>query len=129
MSEANKTQVGGTHYKTGTLEHWDWCELQGVGYLEGCATKYVARFRDKAGRQDLEKAQHYVQKLIELHRLGQRKNRAQPSLQTHEAWVINARLTVMQEHICMRLLLWKDHTDIQLALDEIGSLIKVEYPG
>jgi len=63
---ANQRQIGGDHYKNGQLEHWDLIERYGIGYLEGCATKYIARWRKKNGLQDLEKADHYVQKLIEL---------------------------------------------------------------
>ena len=69
MSEANKRQIGGTHYKT-SYEHWDMVLDAGLGYLDGCATKYVARWRKKDGAKDLEKALHYVEKLIETHALG-----------------------------------------------------------
>lgn len=64
-------QVGGSHYKTGSIEHWDLVSRYDVGYLEGNATKYVCRSRNKNGRQDLEKAEHYMDKLIELVRDGE----------------------------------------------------------
>ena len=66
MSEVNKTQIGGDHYKGGTFQHWDMM-VQGLQnrYLEGCATKYIFRWRDKDGLQDLDKALHYIQKLHE----------------------------------------------------------------
>ena len=65
---ANDQQVGGTHYHTGKAEqHWDRIyKLYGRGYFVGCATKYIERYQDKNGRQDLEKAIHFIQKLIEL---------------------------------------------------------------
>jgi len=62
---ANDNQVGGDHYK-GEIQHWDWAVSENLGYLEGCITKYVARWRKKNGLQDLEKAQHYLTKLIEI---------------------------------------------------------------
>lgn len=62
---ANARQVGGGHYKTEGVQHWDVMEFFDVPYLEGNATKYLCRWHKKNGRQDLEKAQHYVQKLIE----------------------------------------------------------------
>ena len=72
-THANQVQFGGTHYKTepGFEEHWDriW-RTRGVeggrGYFIGCITKYVERFDEKNGIEDLKKAQHYIQKLIEL---------------------------------------------------------------
>jgi hypothetical protein len=67
MMSANDKQVGGDHYvKTGE-QHWDrmW-RLYGRGYFIGCATKYAERYHLKNGKQDLEKAVHFLQKLIEL---------------------------------------------------------------
>lgn len=64
---ANDRQIGGDHYKTGGEEHWDrmW-RLYGRGYFVGCATKYIERYHKKNGVQDLEKAVHFISKLIEL---------------------------------------------------------------
>jgi hypothetical protein len=62
---ANDTQVGGSHYKT-KYEHWDFVLDTGMGYLQGCATKYVARARKKNGLEDLNKALHYIDKLLEV---------------------------------------------------------------
>lgn len=64
---ANDRQVGGDHYKKGGEEHWDrmW-RLYGHGYFVGCITKYVERYHAKNGVQDLEKAKHFIEKLIEL---------------------------------------------------------------
>lgn len=74
--EANTLQVGGDHYRRGgAFQHWDLVEEHGLGYLEGCATKYVTRWRGKNGRQDLEKARHYVVKLAEMARLRGRRPR------------------------------------------------------
>lgn len=65
--KANERQIGGDHYKKGGEEHWDrqW-RLYGLGYFVGCITKYVERYHDKNGIQDLEKAKHFLDKLIEL---------------------------------------------------------------
>lgn len=64
---ANDRQIGGNHYKKGGEEHWDrqW-RLYGRGYFVGCITKYVERYHEKNGLQDLEKAKHFLDKLIEL---------------------------------------------------------------
>lgn len=60
-------QVGGTHYQTGGEEHWDRIyRLYGRGYFVGCATKYIERYHLKNGKQDLEKAIHFLEKLKEL---------------------------------------------------------------
>lgn len=75
--DANKIQIGGDHYKGGgTFEHWDVIARQyGPGYFIAAASKYVQRWRKKNGRQDLEKARHYLQKLCELMLAGVIENR------------------------------------------------------
>lgn len=65
---ANDRQVGGEHYRAVAGEqHWDrqW-RLYGPGYFVGCITKYVERYPEKNGLEDLHKAAHFLQKLIEL---------------------------------------------------------------
>lgn len=65
---ANDIQVGGGHYKaTEGEQHWDrMYRLYGRGYFVGCITKYVERYRLKNGEEDLRKARHFLDKLIEL---------------------------------------------------------------
>lgn len=63
---ANDTQIGGKHYKKLAIETWDYITLNRLGYLEGNAIKYITRHRDKNGRIDLEKAKHYIDKIIEV---------------------------------------------------------------
>ena len=65
---ANDTQVGGTHYKSKAIQPWDYIASNSIGYLEGNVIKYVSRWKDKGGVADLEKARHYLDKLIELQR-------------------------------------------------------------
>lgn len=63
---ANDRQVAGDHYKSKAIQPWDYIASNNIGYLEGNVIKYVSRWRDKGGVADLEKARHYLDKLIEL---------------------------------------------------------------
>lgn len=64
---ANNEQVGGEHYRRhGTLQHWDVVNHFGLDYFQGQITKYVMRWKDKNGLQDLKKARHFLDKYIEL---------------------------------------------------------------
>ena len=63
---ANAQQVGGTHYKDKAIQPWDYIASNNMGYLEGNVVKYVSRWKEKGGVQDLEKAMHYLTKLIEV---------------------------------------------------------------
>lgn len=69
MTEANKRQVGGSHYKDMGIEHWDVVALNNLDYFQGQVTKYVMRWRGKNGLQDLEKAKHFLEKYIEVEKL------------------------------------------------------------
>lgn len=63
---ANDIQVAGGHYKQKQIQPWDYIAANGIGYFEGNVIKYVSRWRDKGGVEDLRKARHYIDKLIEL---------------------------------------------------------------
>lgn len=66
---ANERQVGGSHYKSMPLEHWDLSVLYGWDPFQYQITKYVMRWRDKNGIQDLEKVVHFAQKYVEIEKL------------------------------------------------------------
>jgi hypothetical protein len=69
MVSANDMQIAGNHYAA-EYQHWDWVADVGLGYLEGCATKYVCRAFKKNGLEDLQKATHYLAKMQELQAAG-----------------------------------------------------------
>jgi len=64
--KANDHQVGGSHYKDRAIEPWDYIIANDIGFLEGNVVKYVTRYKEKNGIKDLEKARHYLDKLIEV---------------------------------------------------------------
>jgi hypothetical protein len=71
MNNPNEYQVGGQHYLDKSVQPWaameSWMtEEQFKGFMLGNVIKYVARFQDKGGRNDLEKAKHYLDKCIDL---------------------------------------------------------------
>jgi Protein of unknwon function (DUF3310) len=66
---ANQKQIGGDHYKTGGEEHWDRVHRLKLDYFQAAITKYVERCWKKNGVQDLLKAQHFLEKYIELYSL------------------------------------------------------------
>ena len=66
MSEANQRQVAGEHYlKYGNLQPWDLWTMWNLNPFQAVIIKHVVRYRDKLGITDLEKAKHYLEKLIE----------------------------------------------------------------
>lgn len=59
-------QVGGNHYSKKSIQPWDYIVSNNMGYLAGNIIKYVSRYKDKNGVEDLKKAMHYLEKLIEV---------------------------------------------------------------
>lgn len=59
-------QVGGQHYKNLKIQPVQYSHANGLGFIEGSIVKYVTRWREKGGIQDLRKIQHFVDLLIEL---------------------------------------------------------------
>ena len=66
-TKANNKQYGGTHYKEMSIQPWDYIISNNLGFLEGNAIKYISRWKEKNGIEDLRKAIHYIEKLIEIH--------------------------------------------------------------
>lgn len=63
---ANDKQISGKHYKENPIQPWDYVAANNLGYFEGSAIKYITRWRSKGGIADIQKAIHFLEKLIEL---------------------------------------------------------------
>ena len=119
---ANERQIGGDHYRS-EYQHWDFVENNGLGYLEGCATKYATRWRNKHGRQDLEKAKHYVDKLMELHMSARhRVRRGQASPEELNLFCDANHLSQVERMVVVSLSNWNSLDDLRganLAIDHL----------
>lgn len=58
------TQVGGSHYKDMAIQPLEFILANGLGFCEGNVVKYVSRWKEKGGVEDLKKAKHYIEVLI-----------------------------------------------------------------
>lgn len=63
---ARDEQIGGSHYKLMAIQPYEYFQKNKLLGLESNAIKYISRHRFKNGRQDIEKAIHCLQLLIEL---------------------------------------------------------------
>lgn len=63
-----KAQVGGDHYKKLKIQPMEYSMANGLDACQHTVIKYVTRFRDKGGMQDLEKAKHAIDLLIQFER-------------------------------------------------------------
>jgi len=130
VSNANAVQVGGGHYKGTTYQHWDFVLLAlGGRYLEGNITKYIARWRKKNGLQDLQKARHYLDKLIEAFNDGTvlpPMNRAVSAHQSPAHFCDVNGIDVSERMIILALSDWTSREDLNRAGNMLNALIEKE---
>jgi len=63
---ALREQVAGDHYSKLAIQPVEYINKNNLSYLQGNVIKYVTRYKDKNGVEDLQKARHYIDMLIEL---------------------------------------------------------------
>lgn len=63
---ATSKQVGGQHYKSLAIQPAEYCQRNQLNFCESSVVKYVSRHREKNGRQDIEKAIHFLELLLEF---------------------------------------------------------------
>tara|TARA_R110000772_G_scaffold41962_1_gene97830 strand:- start:162 stop:368 length:207 start_codon:yes stop_codon:yes gene_type:complete len=62
---AYKKQVGGSHYKSMVIQPAEFINKNKLLFAEGNAIKYICRHKAKGKLQDVEKAIHYLEMIIE----------------------------------------------------------------
>ena len=65
VMRAINEQIGGTHYRDKAIQPIEYILANDLGFCEGNIIKYVSRYKDKNGLEDLKKAKHYLEFLIE----------------------------------------------------------------
>lgn len=59
-------QVGGDHYKTLAIQPVEYITKNKLTFIEGNVVKYVTRHRHKNGAQDIRKAIHFLELMLQL---------------------------------------------------------------
>ncbi len=123
MSVANEKQVGGDHYARGNFQTWDFIELAELGFLEGNVIKYLTRWERKGTpKQDLEKAEHYLQKLVEEAKQG-RRPRGFARNNELEDYLHAQNLTGPTAKAIALVSQWRDFNDLNWAMERVRILI------
>ena len=65
MSKVWDKQIAGSHYQKYKIQPSKFVVENKLLYPEGCAIKYIIRHQDKNGREDLMKAIHFIEMIIE----------------------------------------------------------------
>lgn len=64
--QARDKQVGGNHYKTMAIQPTEFIHKNNLSFLQGNVIKYVSRYKQKNGLEDLQKAKHYIELIIQF---------------------------------------------------------------
>ena len=63
--KASDKQVGGDHYRSLPIQPGKYIRANGLGWYEGNIVKYITRYKQKGGKQDIEKVIHYAELILE----------------------------------------------------------------
>ncbi len=64
--ESLKKQIGGNHYRKYPIQPAEYNARNGLSFLAGNVIKYVTRYKDKGGAEDIRKAMHYLELILEF---------------------------------------------------------------
>lgn len=59
-------QIGGQHYKGFKIQPIEFIHANSIPFCEANVIKYLCRWRNKNGKEDLHKARHYIDLLIQM---------------------------------------------------------------
>jgi len=79
-----KKQVGGKHYIKYKIQPSQFVVENQLLYPEGSVIKYIVRHQDKGGKQDLEKAKHFIDMIIERDYKTEKNERQDTA---HKKWI------------------------------------------
>lgn len=121
----NEKQVGGNHYRSG-YQHWDLVLTHGLHYLLGCATKYITRSKVDR-RQDLDKAKHYIEKMVDANRSKQVAIGCIPfptRIDDVQFYARENRLSFREYEAILAIIMAKDAEDLEMAIEIVDKIIK-----
>ena len=82
---AYKKQIGGSHYKDMVIQPSQFINKNKLLFAEGNAIKYICRHIHKGGKEDLEKAKHYIDMIIERD-YEEKKEKTEAWIEGYKKW-------------------------------------------
>lgn len=116
--KALKSQVGGSHYKDMAFQPIVLITALECSFIQGCIIKYISRYKNKNGAQDIEKCIHYAQLAIALR--DKKECNAKVSI---SVYVLKNRLTAYQYRIINQAV----HNEYARVIQTCKELLRLEY--
>ena len=82
----SEKQIGGSHYKKYVISPWTFIRKNLLNPFQANVIRYVVRYEDKNGIEDLQKIIHYCEMEIELIKDKKRKELKDDSHEKEEEW-------------------------------------------
>lgn len=118
---AKDNQIGGSHYKVMAFQPIELIALTKCSFIQGCIIKYISRYKNKNGAQDIRKCIHYAQLAIELGDKGDCGNDWQMEVNWY---TLENKLTILQRRIII-LALYNSYDQVIQSCEE---LLQADYP-
>lgn len=121
MSSALETQVAGSHYKNMAIQPVKFAVKADLNFIQGCIVKYISRYKNKNGKQDIDKIIHFAQLAIEL---DSKKDNLISALGLAYSYCRANKFTPTQTNIVVCAI----KEDYYNVIRYCNQLIKQEYP-
>ena len=120
--KAIENQIGGSHYKDMAFQPIKLITALRCSFIQGCIIKYISRYKNKNGAQDIKKCIHYAQLAIELG--DKRKCNDKVLLVSINMYIIKNKLTILQRRIITQTV-YNNYTQV---IQYCKELLQLEYP-
>lgn len=123
---ALEKQIGGTHYKNFKIQPIELIMHYNLGYCEGNIIKYICRYKNKGGAEDLNKALHYIDFLLEFKKHEENYEFTWPGLSYIEDFILVNELSDVHEAIITCIVMYNSSGDkkwLRLAAQNISILL------
>lgn len=122
MKKAIKSQVGGSYYKDMTFQPIELIAALRCSFIQGCIIKYISRYKNKNGAQDIKKCIHYAQLAIELD--DKRRCNDKVLSMSINMYTIKNKLTILQRKIITQAV----YNNYIQVIQYCKELLQLEYP-
>ena len=120
--KAIESQVGGSHYKDMAFQPIELIVALRCSFIQGCIIKYISRYKNKNGAQDIKKCIHYAQLAIEL---GDKRRCNDKALSMNiDKYILKNKLTILQQRIITQAV----YNNYIQVIQYCKELLQLEYP-
>lgn len=120
--KAIESQVGGSHYKDMAFQPIELIAALRCSFIQGCIIKYISRYKNKNGAQDIKKCIHYAQLAIELD--DKRRCNDKALSMNINRYILKNKLTILQRRIITQAV----YNNYIQVIQYCKNLLWLEYP-